>query len=214
MLDLLTSPKRSMSGEDRTSIRARYLPFAPNQVFHINSVLTLADRQTTIQVPMLVYLCGSIEYSPDHGKAWRAEITPFLVEHGHEVYDPALDEKKDLTDEELKDFRGWKTQDLARFQRTIRKIIRYDLDIIEQRANCIVAYWDEYAGRGAGTQGELTVAHRRGIPIYLVAAIPVTQVSGWLLGCASEVFTDFADLKQFLAAKHGNEKTGVVCAAR
>jgi hypothetical protein len=41
---------------------------------------------------MLIYLCGAIEYSPDHGKAWRAEVTRFLHKLGHEVYDPALDE--------------------------------------------------------------------------------------------------------------------------
>ena len=174
------------------------------RVFHKYSELTLDSKGTTIQAHMLVYLCGSIEYSPDHGKVWRAEITPFLVEQGHEVYDPALDEKKNLTDEEIKHFRSWKATDLARFQQTIRKIIRYDLDIIEHQTDCIVAHWDEYAGRGAGTQGELTLAHRRGIPVYLIAAVPVTQISGWLLGCASKVFADFESLKQFMAAAHGN----------
>jgi nucleoside 2-deoxyribosyltransferase len=162
---------------------------------------------------MLAYLCGSIEYSPDHGKAWRAEVTPFLAQLGHEVYDPALDEKKDLTEDELKDFRRWKTEDLARFQRTIRKIIRYDLDIIEHRADFIVAYWDEYAGRGAGTQGELTLAHRRGIPVYLITTVPVAQVSGWLLGCATHVFTDFEQWKRFMMAAHGHSSAEVVCAA-
>ena len=39
--------------------------------------------------PMLAYLSGSIEYSPDHGKAWRAVLTPFLGSLGHDVYDPA-----------------------------------------------------------------------------------------------------------------------------
>lgn len=148
---------------------------------------------------MLVYLCGAIEYSPDHGKAWRLEITDFLRDLGHDVYDPALDEKKDLTEEEVRDFRTWKAKDLPRFQQTIRKIIRYDLDWVERKCDCIVAYWDEYAGRGAGSQGELTVAHRRGIPVYLVSAVPIEQVSGWILGCATEVFTSFDELKAHLA---------------
>lgn len=158
---------------------------------------------------MLVYLCGAIEYSPDHGKAWRAEITPFLNAIGHEVYDPALDEEKNLTSEEMRNFRAWKTADLPRFQQTIRKIIRYDLDWVERRAQYIIAYWDQHAGRGAGTQGELTVAHRRGVPIYLVTTMPVEQVSGWVLGCASEVFTSFEQLKSYLTEKYAPRRKAV-----
>lgn len=41
---------------------------------------------------MMFYLAGSIEYSPDLGKGWRAEITPLLKSLGHRVYDPAEDE--------------------------------------------------------------------------------------------------------------------------
>lgn len=148
---------------------------------------------------MLIYLCGAIEYSPDHGKAWRAEISSFLHDLGHLVYDPALDETKNLTEAEVLSFRSWKGTDLPRFQQTIRKIIEYDLDWVEQRCDCLVAYWDQYAGKGAGTQGELTVAHRRGIPVYLVTELPVEQVSGWILGCATEVFPSFDDLKAHLA---------------
>jgi hypothetical protein len=151
---------------------------------------------------MLVYLCGAIEYSPDHGKAWRAEITPFLRSLGHDVYDPALDEKKNLSEEEVRDFRKWKAADLPRFQSTIRKIIDYDLDWVERKCDYIVAYWDEYAGRGAGSQGELTVAYRRGIPVYFVSAIPTEKVSGWILGCSTEVFRNFEELKSFLVEKY------------
>jgi hypothetical protein len=150
---------------------------------------------------MLVYLCGAIEYSPDHGKAWRGEITPFLLALGHDVYDPALDEKKTLSDEEVQDCRKWKDSDLLRFQGTVRKIIDYDLDWIERKCDYIVAFWDEYAGRGAGSQGELTLAYRRGIPVYLVSAVPVSQISGWILGCATEVFRDFDGLKRHLTMK-------------
>jgi hypothetical protein len=153
---------------------------------------------------MLFYLAGSIEYSPDLGKGWRAEITPLLKSFGHDVYDPAEDEKKNLTEIEVRDFRGWKVTDLPRFQRTIRKIIAYDLDLIEQRCDAIVCYWDRHAGRGAGTQGELTFAHRLGIPVYLVCAVPVDEVSGWLLGCATEVFADFAGFREFMSTRLAN----------
>jgi hypothetical protein len=150
---------------------------------------------------MLFYLAGSIEYSPDLGKGWRAEITPLLQSLGHQVYDPALDEMKNLTETEAREFRQWKTSDLARFQQTIRKIIAYDLDLIEHRCDALVCYWDQYAGRGAGTQGELTFAHRIGMPVYMICAIPVEQISGWLLGCATEVFSSFEEFSEFMNSK-------------
>jgi len=150
---------------------------------------------------MLFYLAGSIEYSPDLGKGWRAEITPLLHALGHQVYDPALDEMKNLTETEVREFRQWKTSDLNRFQQTIRKIIAYDLDLIEHRCDALVCYWDQYAGRGAGTQGELTFAHRLGMPVYMICAMPVEQISGWLLGCATEVFSSFEEFNDFMNTK-------------
>ena len=57
----------------------------------------------------------------------------------------------------------------------------------------------ENAGRGAGTQGELTYAHRLGIPVYLICVIPVEKVSGWLLGCATEVFPNVESFRDFIS---------------
>lgn len=151
---------------------------------------------------MLVYLSGSIEYAQDKGKTWRASLTPFLHSLGHEVYDPAADVKKDLTDEEVRDFRAWKFSDLGRFQQTIRKIIAWDLDYIEHKCDYVVAYWDEAAQRGAGTGAELTMAHRRGVPVYMVAGVPVEQISGWILGCATRIFPDFECLTAFMAQEY------------
>ena len=151
---------------------------------------------------MRAYLSGSIEYSADWGKGWRAELTPFLRALGHDVYDPAADTKKNLTDEEAREFRTWKTTDLPHFQETVRKIIAWDLDWIERRSDYVICYWDEAAARGAGTQGELTVAHRRGVPVYVVLGMAVGSVSGWILGCATQVFESFDGLRAFLSAEH------------
>ena len=150
---------------------------------------------------MLIYLAGSIEYSPDLGKGWRAEITPLLKSLGHNVYNPAEDEVKNLSEIEVGQFRSWKHSDLPRFQETIRKIIAYDLDLIEHRCDALVCYWDHHAGKGAGTQGELTFAHRLGIPVYLICAVPVAEISGWLLGCASEVFADLDRFREFMSSR-------------
>jgi hypothetical protein len=147
---------------------------------------------------MFFYLAGSIEYSPDLGKGWRAAIKPGLATLGHDVYDPAEDELKNLTETEVREFRGWKATDLKRFRQTIRKIIAYDLDMIEHRSDGVISFWDQHAGRGAGTQGELTFAHRMGIPVYLICAVPLEQMSRWLLGCATEVFTSFDEFHAFM----------------
>jgi hypothetical protein len=167
--------------------------------------LTGQAASRRIQGLMLFYLAGSIEYSPDLGKGWRAEITPLLQSLGHQVYDPAQDEKKSLTDAEAREFRSWKSSDLPRFQQTMRKIIAYDLDLIERRCGAIVCYWDRHAGRGAGTQGELTFAHRIGLPVYLICGMPVEEISGWLLGCATEVFAGFAEFRDFLVTRYSRQ---------
>ncbi|HYK91045.1 MAG TPA: hypothetical protein VE398_19895 [Acidobacteriota bacterium] len=147
---------------------------------------------------MLVYLAGAIEYAPDHGRRWRREITPFLRDRlGHQVYDPAEDERKSLTNEEQRNLRRWKVCDLARFQATVRKIIDYDLDIVS-RSDYVVCCWDEYCTQGAGTSAELTLAHQRGIPVYLVTQMPVEEVSGWVLACSSRIFASFEELMEFL----------------
>lgn len=150
-------------------------------------------------MPLRAYLSGAIEYAPDHGKAWRALVTEKLMVLGHSAYDPALDEKKNLSEYEREHFRSWKRSDLPRFQQVLRKIIAYDLDWIEQKTDYVICFWDEFAQRGAGTQAELTFAHRLGIPVYLIAGMPVDQISGWILGCSNEVFTDFDSLNAFLS---------------
>ena len=156
---------------------------------------------------MLAYLCGPIEFAGDGGKLWGRKLTPFLsAELGHRVYDPAEDEKKSLTDEEAAHFREWKTTDIERFRRVVRKIIQFDLDLIENKADYLICYWADPAAQSGGTPAELTVAYRKGIPVYLVTQLPSEQISGWMLGCADNVFATVEELKAFLLQRYGREK--------
>lgn len=155
---------------------------------------------------MLAYLSGGIEFATDKGKGWRQELRPFLEQTlRHQVYDPAADEKKNLTDEEAAHFRAWKTADPERFRQTVRKIIHWDLDLIEQQADYVICYWEREATRGAGTQGELTTAYRKGIPVYLVTDLSPSEISGWILGCAEHIFRSFEELKAFLLETYAPE---------
>jgi hypothetical protein len=158
---------------------------------------------------MRAYLAGSIEFSNDGGRGWRKEFGNFLEESlGDEVYDPAEDEKKNLTDEEVAQFRGWKTTQLDRFRQVVRKIIDFDLDLLERRIDYVVCYWDKNSTQGGGTPAELTFAYRRGIPVYLVTELPVEQVSGWVISCADRVFPDFGSLQLFLLSSRKQAATG------
>ncbi|HLN79557.1 MAG TPA: hypothetical protein VK392_00055 [Thermoanaerobaculia bacterium] len=148
---------------------------------------------------MRVYLSGAIEHASDGGKGWREELARLLREElRHDVYDPAADEKKSLTDEELANFRRWKLEDPMRFRETVRKIIAWDLDKIEHEADFVIARWDRAAGRGGGTAAEITLAHRLGKPVFLLLAMPTREASGWVLSAATEVFETLDALKDRL----------------
>ncbi len=156
---------------------------------------------------MLAYLCGPIEFVDGGGKLWRRKLAPFLREQlGHRVYDPAEDEKKNLTDEEVAHFREWKIGDPERFRRVVRKIIQFDLDLIENKADYLICYWGDPTATSGGTPAELTFAFRKGIPVYLVTPLPVEQVSGWMIGCSDQVFTTIESLKEYLASRYSRER--------
>ncbi|SRR5712692_2560839 len=156
---------------------------------------------------MLAYLCGPIEFANDGGKMWRRKLTPFLREElGHRVYDPAEDEKKNLTEEEAQHFREWKKTDVERFRRVVRKIIQFDLDLIENKADYLICYWENAGALSGGTPAELTAAYRQGISVYLVTPLSPDEVSGWMLACADQVFSSVDELKTFLLERYGREK--------
>jgi hypothetical protein len=155
---------------------------------------------------MLAYLCGPIEFADGGGKLWRRKLMPFLRDElGHKIYDPAEDEKKSLSDEEVAHFREWKKTDLERFRRVVRKIIQFDLDLIENKADYLICFWDSAAQSG-GTPAELTVAYRKGIPVYLVTPSPLEEISGWMLACADRIFSSIDELKKFLGESYGRAK--------
>src|SRR5271156_203953 len=88
---------------------------------------------------MLAYLSGPIEYAQDGGKLWRRKLAPYLREQlGHRVYDPAEDERKNLTEAEAAHFREWKSSDVDRSRRGVQKIIAFDREIIKTPAASLI----------------------------------------------------------------------------
>lgn len=156
---------------------------------------------------MLAYLSGSIENSPDGGRAWRAALKPFLIETlRHEVYDPAEVIPQLLGTEVYESFRAWKVTDPDQFRATVRRIIAKDLEILTTKTSYVICNWDESSAKGGGTPGELTMAHHREIPVYLVTRLPLESISGWILGCADLILPSFSELRSFLEKKYGISK--------
>ena len=67
----------------------------------------------------------------------------------------------------------------------VRKIIAFDLELIENQADYLICSWDAVAKSG-GTSAEMTVAYRKGIPVYLITTLPAAEISGWMLGCTDQ----------------------------
>jgi hypothetical protein len=156
---------------------------------------------------MLTYLGGPVDFDEDGGRLWRRKLAPFLRDHlGHRVYDPAEDSRKNLTQEEAGNIQLWKTSDLERFRRVVRRIITFDLDLIERQVDYLICYWDASDAQGAANLAELAVAHRKGIPVYLVSPLPIEQISGWMLACSDQIFSSIEGLKEFLLVRYSREK--------
>lgn len=151
---------------------------------------------------MKAYLAGAIEAAPDGGTGWRAEITRFLNSQlNWDVFDPSLNEQDFLTDEEKSSFREWKSTDINRFMPVIKKIIDRDIHQLLHECDAIICLWDEHVVQGGGTHGELTLAYNHQMPVYFVLGMPIEKVPSWIIGCTTEVFSEFEELKQFLLLK-------------
>lgn len=148
---------------------------------------------------LTVYLAGAIENAPDNGRQWREKLTPFLQDTlQHQVFNPCVEENHALTAEEFLEFRNWKSTDLPRFRKTIRKIIDTDLGFLAGQTDYLICLWDEHVLKGAGTHGELTLAYYLNLPVYMVTTLPRNEMSSWILGCTTEVFDHFEDLRAYL----------------
>jgi hypothetical protein len=156
---------------------------------------------------MLAYLCGPIDFSQESGALWRRELSAFLHDQlGHRVYDPAEDARKVLTDEEIANFGVWQITDLDRFRRVVRKLIAFDIELLESRADYVLCFLGTKVAYSGATPAGLTAAYRKGIPVYLVTSVPVEEIDAWMLGCSDQVFSSIEGLQEFLAARFSGIK--------
>lgn len=153
---------------------------------------------------MRVYLSGGMEYASDEGRTWRGEMQQWLMQHLHcEVFNPNKESERFFsTYHPSIDFRALKSSDVTLYRQIAARLVMTDCSEIAQRSDFVICYWDDAAMRGAGTKGELTIARYFGKPVYIVTPLTIQEIPGWVLGCATSIFTSFNELKSFILSEY------------
>ncbi len=150
------------------------------------------------------YLSGGMEFAENNGANWRTEIQAWLKERlNHSCFNPV-----EASDDFLRsrypgvDFRDAKLDNFGIHREIAREIVKLDSREIVLHSDYLICYYDESAQRGAGTKGELTVAALFEKPVFLVKAMPVSSIPSWVIGCTTELFDSFGQLRDFLEKKY------------
>jgi len=149
---------------------------------------------------MRYYLSGGMEYASNEGRDWRSIMQTWLEsELRATVFNPNIESDRVFTNRHAGvDFRALKSSDPARYRKIAAELVDIDCREIAERSDVVICYWDASAMRGAGTKGELTMARYCGKPVYMVTAMPETEIPGWVLGCVTRMFGGFEELKEYL----------------
>jgi hypothetical protein len=149
---------------------------------------------------MRVYLSGGMEYAEAEGIHWRSEMQKWIEDRlQHSVFNPNTESEQFFTTHHpAVDFRALKISDVGKYKAIVQALVDIDCREIAERSDYVICLWDEGAVKGAGTKGELTMARYFGKPVYLVTRFPLHDLPGWVLGCITESFASFDQLKNFL----------------
>lgn len=150
-----------------------------------------------------VYLSGGMEYADGEGVNWRRDIQEWIVHNlEHTVFNPNVESNNFFAAKYPRlDFRQAKNENMILYQEIVRQLVEIDTREIAERTDYVICYWDEGAVKGAGTKGELTMARYFNKPVYLVTSFNLPDIPGWILGCTTEIFGSFKELKEFLIQK-------------
>jgi hypothetical protein len=151
-----------------------------------------------------VYLSGGMEYAKNEGIDWRKDIDTWIRKNlSHNIFNPNIESEKYLVKSlPNRNFRSLKSTDIKAYTKIVEKFVIIDSKEIAMRSDYVICYWDQSAQRGAGTKGELTIARYFNKPVYMVTRIPKERIPGWVLGCVTEFFNSFDQLKEFLISKY------------
>ncbi|MFC1593509.1 hypothetical protein ACFL3O_01075 [Candidatus Neomarinimicrobiota bacterium] len=155
---------------------------------------------------MIAYLSGAMENAKNEGSDWRNEITIWLIEKlDHSVIDPVIDTAKLVEKKKSKNYRNWKISDPNKFREFVRHAIDNDLNSVVNKSDYIICLWNNAVLSGGGTHGEVTMAYYYNKPVYLINQLNDIELSGWIMSCATEIFTDFNSMQKRLLEIYGKK---------
>lgn len=165
-----------------------------------------------------VYLAGRMDHDVNKGHEWRDDMQPFLENLGFTVLNPYLFEPRQLMGLRPgrlpKEYKHWtqlrhspNKDHQDRFVRYMRRIIKYDLDVIKNEVDIVVVKWDEGCRDGAGTHSELTLAWDLNIPVYCIEEYPMPN---WARGCCEKVFKTIDEIKLFINEEYGQDSPQIL----
>jgi hypothetical protein len=152
---------------------------------------------------MYTYLSGSIDFSPDKGKFWRDDITPFLENMNIKVLNPLkhvfygtdiIDTiKRPLMAKMLEEER------YEELREEMKMLVRCDLRCVDLSSFIVVNY--DVDRHLCGTLEEIIVANKQSKPC-LVVAKDKKKLPSWLYGRfpSSHIFSSWEELKKYLTA--------------
>mgnify|MGYP001502506612 CR=1 FL=1 len=152
---------------------------------------------------MIAYLSGAMEFADDEGASWRNELTIWLKNTiNHQSIDPVIESAKIVKENNAENYRLWKKNDVEKYAHFIQLCVKNDIEIVRNKADYLICLWDENVIQGAGTHAEITFAYDLKKPVYLINKLPLRDLSGWIMACSSQIFTNFEDLKDFLIKEY------------
>lgn len=149
-----------------------------------------------------------MEFAKGEGSDWRMEMDTWVRKNlNHTVYNPNLESEAFLSRKyPTGRFRDLKQENIDLYVTLVRDLIDMDSREIAEKTDYVVCYWDESAQRGAGTKGEVTMARFTRKPVYMVTAMELQGIPGWVLGCTTRVFGSFDELKAFLLGEYAGKQ--------
>jgi len=146
-----------------------------------------------VRVLMKVYLIGGMQFAEDGGRTWRRELGAWLKEQGFTVLDPLKFNKEKLLDE---------ADPGMAMKAAIREVIRYDIDVVVNKMDFGVCYYDESMIGGGGSHSECTQSLLSEKDLLIVLTIPKERASAWTLACATKVVGSIEELKEYILGKY------------
>ncbi len=153
---------------------------------------------------MIAYLSGAMEYAKNEGSGWRNEITIWLKDKlNHSVINPVIETSKLVEKTKSQNYRSWKTSNPNKFKKFVRKAVDNDLNAVVNKVDYLICLWNNEVLTGGGTHGEVTMAYYQNKPIYLINQLNNIELSGWIMSCTTEIFTDFKSMQKILLDVYG-----------